>query len=134
MTRMGFTYEQMNTLRESPYVLEVRPNSVHFSAEFKEKFWGLIQSRKEPHEAVLELGIDPEILGKSRIYGIKNMIRSDVLGGRGFRDSRVRGSHLKDSTNLNIKIKYLEQQLAYKEQEIEFLKKIVSLGKGASGS
>ena len=25
------------------------------------------------------------------------------------------------------KIKYLEQQLAYKEQEIEFLKKIVSL-------
>ena len=28
------------------------------------------------------------------------------------------------------KIRFLEQQLEYKDQEIEFLKKIVSLGKG----
>ena len=130
MTRLGFTYEQMSILRESPYVLRVSPNTVHFSAEFKEKFWNEVQSGKEPYEAVSALGIDPEILGRSRINGIKNMIRSDVLAGRGFRDLRANGNY----TNPEIKIKYLEQQLAYKDQEIEFLKKIVSLGKGASES
>jgi len=131
---MYFTDEQMRILGESPYVLTVSQSTVNFTAEFKEKFWNLIQSGKEPHEAVSELGINPEILGKSRLYGIKNTIRSDVIAGRGFRDLRTRGISFKSSKNSDIKIKYLEQQLAYKDQEIEFLKKIVSLGKEAPES
>jgi len=102
---MYFTDEQMRILRGSPYVLTVSQSTVNFTAEFKEKFWNLIQSGKEPHEAVSELGIDPEILGKSRLYGIKNTIRSDVIAGRGFRDLRTRGINFKSSKNSDIKIK-----------------------------
>ena len=43
-----FTEEDMNHLRASPYVLDVSPSIVHFSAEFKELFWNSIQEGKEP--------------------------------------------------------------------------------------
>ena len=39
MANKKFTEEEMNHLRASSYVLEVSPSIVHFSAQFKEKFW-----------------------------------------------------------------------------------------------
>ena len=129
MARKKFTEEEMNSLRVSSYVLDVSPSVVHFSAEFKGKFWSLIHLGRAPREAVIELGIDPDILGEGRIYGLKTMIQEEVRAGKGFRDLETLGRYLKDYTNPDVKIKHLEQQLAYKDQEIEFLKKIVSLGK-----
>jgi hypothetical protein len=134
MARKKFSEEEMNRLKASSYVLDVSPSIVHFSAEFKEKFWGLIQSGKEPREAVIELGIDPDMIGEGRVNGLKTMVREEVRVGNGFRDLLTYGTYLKDYTNPETKIKFLEQQIAYKDQEIEFLKKIVSLGKGAAES
>jgi len=124
-----FTEEDMNHLRASPYVLDVSPSIVHFSAEFKELFWNSIQEGKEPRDIVIELGIDPEILGEYRVSGLKGMIRNEVQAGKGFRDLKTYGSYLIEYTDPNAKVKYLEQQLAYKDQEIDFLKKIVALGR-----
>ena len=56
------------------------------------------------------------------------MIRNEVRAGKGFRDLKTYGTYVKDYINPEAKVKYLEQ-LAYKDQEIEFLKKIISLGK-----
>jgi hypothetical protein len=134
MARKKFTVEEMNLLKTSPYVLGVTPNIVHFSAEFKEKFWLLIMSGKSQREAVVELGIDPDILGENRVNGLKTMIRNEVRDGKGFRDIETFTTYIKDYANPEVKVKHLEQQLAYKDQEIEFLKKIVSLGKGAAES
>ena len=134
MARKKFTENEMNRLRASSYVLDVSPSIVHFSAEFKAKFWNAIQLGKEPREAVIELGIDPDILGVNRVMGLKTMIREEVRLGNGFRDLETYGTYIKDYTNPEVKIKHLEQQLAYKDQEIEFLKKIVSLSKGAAES
>ena len=127
MANKKFTEEEMNHLRASSYVLDVSPSIVHFSAEFKEKFWNLIQMRKAPHEIVIELGIDPKILGENRLNGLKSMIRNEVRAGKGFRDLETYGAYVKDFTDPEAKVKYLEQQIAYKDQEIEFLKKIVFL-------
>jgi len=124
-----FTEEDMNHLRASPYVIDVSPSIVHFSAEFKELFWNSIQEGKEPRDIVIELGIDPEILGEYRVSGLKGMIRNEVRAGKGFRDLKTYGSYLIEYTDPNAKVKYLEQQLAYKDQEIDFLKKIVALGR-----
>jgi hypothetical protein len=99
---------------------------VHFSAKFKELFWNAIHEGKEPRNIVIELGIDPDILGKHRVDGLKGMIRNEVRAGKGFRDLETYGTYLTDP---EAKVKYLEQRLAYKDQEIEFLKKIVSLGR-----
>ena len=78
MSTRHFTEEEMNRLWASSYVLHVTPNKVHFSAEFKRQFWELLQTQKTPNEALIELGIDPDILGKTRIYGLKAMICKDV--------------------------------------------------------
>lgn len=129
MANRKFTEEEMNHLRASSYVLDVSPSIVHFSAGFKEKFWNSIQMRKAPREIVIELGIDPEILGENRLNGLKGMIRNEVRAGKGFRDLETYGSYVKGFTDPEAKVKYLEQQIAYKDQEIEFLKKIVFLSR-----
>ena len=128
MSNKKFTEEEMNHLRASPYVLGISPSIVHFSAEFKELFWNSIKEGKEPQKIVIELGIDPDILGGYRVNGLKSMIQNEVRAGKGFRDLKTFGSYLKYYTTPEAKVKYLEQQLAYKDQEIEFLKKIISLG------
>ena len=134
MANKKFTEEEMNHLRASPYVLDVSPSIVHFSVEFKEKFWNSIQIRKAPREIVIELGIDPEILGENRVNGLKTMIRNEVRAGKGFRDLETYGTYVNDFTSPEAKVKYLEQQIAYKDTEIEFLKKIVSLSREDVGS
>jgi len=130
MAKKKFTEAEMALLRLSPYVLDVSPSIVHFSAEFKAKFWEGVESKKELREIIIELGIDPDILGESRVNGLKTMIREEVRAGKGFRDLRTYGTYLDIYTKPEAKIKHLEQVLAYKNQEIEFLKKIVSLSKG----
>jgi len=134
MANKKFTKEEMNHLRASSYVLDVSPSIVHFSAEFKEKFWEGMLSKKALREIVIELGVDPDILGANRLNGLKAMIRDEVRAGKGFRDLKTYGTYLKGYTDPEAKVKYLEQQLAYKDQEIEFLKKIVSLGRDGAGS
>jgi len=129
MANKKFTEEEMNHLRSSQYVLDISPSIVHFSAKFKELFWNSIQEGKEAREIVIEIGINPDILGVNRLNGLKSMIKNEVRAGKGFRDLQTFGSYLKDYTDPEAKVKYLEQQLAYKDQEIEFLKKIVSLGR-----
>ena len=66
--------------------------------------------------------------------GLKTMIRDEVRAGKGFRDLRTYGTYLDVYTNPEAKVKHLEQVLAYKDQEIEFLKKIVSLGREGAES
>ena len=130
MANKLFTDEEMSSLKASVYVLGVSPSIVHFSAAFKEKFWNLTQEGRSPRDIVIELGIDPDILGINRVNGLKTMIRNEVRAGKGFRDMNTNGTYHTNFAAPEAKVKYLEQQLAYKDQEIEFLKKIVSLGRG----
>lgn len=132
MANKKFNEEEMNHLRSSSYVLDVSPSIVHFSAEFKKKFWEAILSRKAPRDVIIELGIDPNILGETRINGLKGMIKNEVKAGNGFRDLNTYNKYMDGYMTPEGRIKYLEQQLAYKDQEIEFLKKIVFLGQEAT--
>ena len=129
MAGKKFTEEEMNQLRSSPYVLEVSSNQVHFSVEFKTKYWNSLLDGKTSREAVVELGIDPDILGKNRVNGLRMMIHKEFRSGKGFRDIKTVPPPFGSYSNPETKIKYLEQQIAYKDQEIEFLKKIVALGR-----
>lgn len=133
MASRNFTTEEMNQLRSSPYVLDVYPGIVHFSAEFKKKFWEAVLSGKSLPEAVAELGIDPDILGTNRINGLKSTISKALKENRGFCDLNSYNEYLEGYATPEGRIKQLEQQLAYKDQEIEFLKKIVSLSRDVQG-
>jgi len=58
------------------------------------------------------------------------MIQNEFKAGKGFRDLDTYKTSINGFMTPEVKIQVLEQQLAYKDQEIEFLKKIVSLNKG----
>ena len=127
MANKKFTEQEMLTLRNSKYVLDVSPSIVHFSAEFKKLFWEELSKGRLPREIVSTLGIDPNILGDSRINGLKTMIGNEVKKGNGFRDLNTYAQGCNGYLSAENRIKYLEMQLAYKDQEIEFLKKIGSI-------
>lgn len=129
MANKKFSEAEMNHLQASEYVIEVSPDIVNFSAEFKKKFWEAILEGESPRDAIIDLGIDPDVLGKSRITGLRSTIKHNLKAGKGFRDLNTYRRSIDSYITPEHKIKYLEQQLAYKDQEIEFLKKIVFLGK-----
>lgn len=81
MARNKFTEEEINHLRASSYILDVSLSIVHFSAGFKKEFWEAILSGKKLRDIVIELGIDPDILGETRINGLKSMLRNEVKSG-----------------------------------------------------
>lgn len=127
MANKKFTPEEMSILRKNKYVLDVSPSIVHFSAEFKQEFWDALMQGKLPRDIVKNLGVNPEILGESRLSGLKTMIRNEVKKGNGFRDLNTYLQAGNGYMSAENRIKYLEMQLAYKNQEIDFLKKIVAL-------
>lgn len=127
MANKKFTPEEISELRKSEYVLDVSPSIVHFSAEFKEAFWNALMQGNLPRDIVRNLGINPEILDETRLGGLKTMIRNEVKKGNGFRDLNTYLQAGNGYMSAENRIKYLEMQLAYKDQEIDFLKKIISL-------
>jgi len=129
MAKMRFTQEQMEQLQSSDYVLHVTPSQVHFSNKFKMEFWELLCAGMEPRDIIIHLKLDPEILGATRISGLKSMIRNQAKSGKGFSDLTACYKSLKTYDCPENRIRHLEHQLEYKNQEIEFLKKIVSLGR-----
>lgn len=124
MSNKKFTEVEINHLQANSYVLEATPSTVHFSAEFKAKFWNASSEGATPREIVASMGIDPDVLGSSRLSGLKGMIRNEVRAGKGFRDLNTYKTGINDFMTLEAKIEFLEQKIAYKDQEIEFLKKL----------
>lgn len=82
MSNKKFTEVEINHLQANSYVLEATPNTVHFSAEFKKKFWDALSEGATPRETVASMGIDPDVLGSSRLSGLKDMIRNCELNRR----------------------------------------------------
>ena len=134
MANKKFTKEEMDQLRECPYVLKVTQSQVHFSVEFKQQFWDALYRGEHPHDAVANLGVDPAILGYNRVLGLRSSIQKDLKDGKGFRDLNTYGEYLEGYASPEVTIKHLEQQLAYRTQEVEYLKKIVSLNRKGTES
>ena len=79
-----FTEEELSQLRQSEYILDVTPQFVYYSAEFKKRFYREYQEGKKPRKIIGEMGIDTNILGQTRVNGIKRRILRDVHIGKGF--------------------------------------------------
>ncbi len=126
-----FTEEEMSQLRQSEYILDVTPQFVYYSAEFKERFYREYQEGKKPRKIIDEMGIDTNILGQTRINGIKRRILRDVHIGKGFTEITSEACVTQTGRTLTpeTKIRRLEHELAYTRQELEFVKKIIAAGR-----
>ena len=69
MARKEFTEEEIAILKTSPHVMDVSPAIIHFNAAFKELFWNKLQAGVDPATIFREAGIDPDMLGKTRVDG-----------------------------------------------------------------
>ena len=122
-----FTDEEIEILLQNPYVLKVTRHTINYTVEFKRYvYYELLKGRKTS-EILRELGIDPRMLGIGRVNMLKMNLFKEAGSPKGLHDMRETKAYVE----LAAKIRQLEAELAYKNQEIEFLKKIVSQTKTA---
>ncbi len=122
-----FTSEQVEYLRKNPFVKSASKSTVRFTEEFKRKFYDEHINGKAAREIFREIGIDPVILGESRINGICYTINKQARRESGFADGRVnnrRQPTTAEDTSPEGRLRQLEHELAYTRQEVEFLKKL----------
>lgn len=121
-----FTDEQVKELNNNPYVKKATQKSINYSKEFKEIFWERYSQGESPSEILVDLGIDPKMLGIRRVSNIVQRIKMEAERLEGFDDTRSKNSGRPKTSDMPIedKVAYLEHKIAYLKQENEFLKKI----------
>ena len=124
----SFTQEQVETLRKNPYVKSVSKSTIRFTEEFKQLFYDEHVGGKTARQIFKDIGIEPLILGESRIDGFTYTVNKQAKRDSGFADGRAdncrkSGEKNKDDTP-EARIRQLEHELAYTRQEVEFLKKL----------
>lgn len=125
--RNTFTPEQMEYLQKNPYVKSVSKSTVRFTEEFKRKFYNEHVGGKTAGQIFKEIGIEPAVLGESRIEGICYLINKQAKRDSGFADGRANNSRKpteNEAPTTEKRILQLEHELAYTRQEVEFLKKL----------
>ena len=124
MSKKVFSESDIKILQQNPNVVRITAHIINLSAEFKKEAYIELLQGKSLHDILWEHGIDPSMLGEGRIAAMKSGILKTGIEGKGFTDINT----VKSDFLTNTRIRQLELALKYKDQEIEFLKKIVSLG------
>ena len=122
-----FTKEQIELLRANHYVKSVSSSTVRFTEEFKKYFYQKYHSGMTARRIFTECGIDPDILGASRIEGFRYTLVKQAERDSGFTDNRslnYRRPSKSSEVTVEARLKQLEHELAYTRQEVEFLKKL----------
>ena len=122
-----FTREQIEQLQANQYVKSISASTIRFTEEFKKYFYEKHKSGISARQIFSECGIDPNILGDSRIDGFRYTLNKYAKREEGFSDNRqgnYRHSPQQGEEALETRIKRLEHELAYTRQEVEFLKKL----------
>ncbi|MCR5056820.1 MAG: hypothetical protein K6B54_07910 [Clostridia bacterium] len=128
MPKKTFSAEELEKLRSSPYVYNVISGMIKFTEEFKHIAYEQLVRGIGMREIFETHGIDPKILGASRIRGFAMHLRSNAARESGFEDLRQyntrRPPKETEEQILAARVDRLEHELAYTRQEVEFLKKI----------
>lgn len=140
MPRNYFTEEQIEKLKNNPSVLKVTKAQVVFTDEFKKKFIELLERGYGPTYALVELGIDPKILGKNRIDKLARRMREFSARPEGIqrKENSSKGKPRKKKVltfeNDTQALEYYKEYTKMLEQELEFVKKIRALEEKFSSS
>ena len=122
-----FAKQEIEDLRKNPNVASVTAYTIRYTEEFKKLVYENKLKGISVTKTLINNGIDPAVLGESRVEGLaytlnkKSRNNSDFTDGR--RTNYRRPPKTGDET-LEQRIRQLENELAYTRQEVEFLKKI----------
>ena len=127
MSSSKFTEDQIAILQSNPNVVAVTPGIVSLSKEFKELIWKEMNNGRDIRDILEDHGIPCSILGETRIAGIKSLVKKGAKNGGKFADAHTYAAETNGFMTSEKRIRQLELMLKYKDQEIEFLKKMLSL-------
>ena len=130
--KRGFTTEEQMQLLKNPYTRTVTDSMIKFTDEFNDLFIKRHSQGIEPSMIFKDCGYDLSILGSKRIVNYYNRLQ------RTYRyKSLIAQTHLvesktdtkKDYKSMppSIAVEAMQHEIVYLRQEVEFLKKIISL-------
>jgi transposase-like protein len=129
ISRNKFTAEQVEILRNNPYVQNVSEDRITFTVEFKEEFWRLYkEDGMSAYDILSRMGVDYYTLGSSRVQGLTNNIKKQYRRCGDFTERR-RTFMPEEVLPPDKEITRLRTEVEYLRQEQEFLKKIFLTGK-----
>ncbi len=118
---------EVDRLRKNPYVASVSTNTVRFTEAFKKLAYDNKCRGIPVSETMRNNGIDPSVLGESRVDGFSHQLNKKAKQENGFADRRsenYRRLPRSGEETMEQRIRQLENELAYTRQEVEFLKKL----------
>ena len=118
---------EIEMLRTNPNIASVSANTVRFTEEFKKLAYEEKQKGIPVSETMRRCGIDPDVLGPSRVEGFSYTLNKKAKQKNGFSDGRIENYRRPPKTGeetVEQRIRQLENELAYTRQEVEFLKKL----------
>jgi len=118
---------EIEKLRTNPNIVSVTANTVRFTEEFKKLAYEAKRKGISVSETMRRCGIDPEVLGPSRVEGFSYTLNKKAKQAQGFSDGRSENYRRPAKTGgetVEQRIRQLENELAYTRQEVEFLKKL----------
>ena len=110
----------MDRLHENRYVKSVSASTIQFTEEFKRYFYQESTSETPSRQIFLACGIDPDILGASRIEGFRYTLHKQAKREEGFTDKRqnnYRRESKPEEGTVETRLRQLEHELAYTRQE-----------------
>lgn len=133
MANKKFTQEEMNIIRQNPYVVNVSPAKITYSLAFKKFAIEQAQLGLKSTQIFPNAGFDPEILGKPRMIAALKKFKREAASPEGLREpkGKSRAERLDafakedfEKKHTKVAIRELQKKIVHLEQEIEFLKKI----------
>ena len=118
---------EIEQLRINPYVASVTANTVRFTEDFKALVYDKKLKGISVAETMRRCGIDPDMLGMSRVEGFRYTLNKKAKQQNNFADGRsenCRRPPRRGEETVEQRVRNLENELAYTRQEVEFLKKL----------
>lgn len=130
-SRRKFTEEAIRILASNSYTYRITETTIRFTLPFKEEFLKRYKEGYSPTQIVTDLGYDINILGKRRVEGIRDHIMKESVSAAGLHEGSLFPKILpgsRDFTSIpqSKTIEYMQHELIYLRQEVEFLKKIIT--------
>lgn len=128
-----FTPEQIEILASNKFTAKVNSRQIIYTLEFKNLFLSRYEQGDTSIEIFQDCGYDPEILGRTRIYGFARRLRELVESGRplteDYPNTKVDKPANTDYNTMpsQLSVSAMQRELTYLRQQVEFLKKITEL-------
>jgi hypothetical protein len=116
-----FTNEEIKILSRSLWVKTVTPKLIRYTDAFKEEFLRQQKQGKSSRTIVENLGFDYNILGESRITGIRAICKDYALKKQSCNESSE--IPVVEGSSTNAQLKRMQHKINFMEQQIEFIKK-----------